>query len=169
MKRTLLLVRHAKSSWASPLQSDFERPLNERGLRNAPEMGKRLKAAGLVPDLIISSSALRTRQTATLLAEELGYDAEKIQWEEKLYHASPATIEDVIFGAPDHAAIIMIVTHNPGITDLVNQLSPRFATGNMPTCGVVGATFEAAGWSQYPQAKRNVFLFDYPKNEHDAE
>ena len=169
MKRTLLLVRHAKSSWASPLQSDFERPLNERGLRNAPEMGKRLKAAGLVPDLIISSSALRTRQTATLLAEELGYDAEKIQWEEKLYHASPATIEDVIFGAPDHAATIRSVTHNPGITDLVNQLSPRFATGNMPTCGVVGATFEAAGWSQYPQAKRNVFLFDYPKNEHDAE
>jgi phosphohistidine phosphatase len=168
MKRTLIMIRHAKSSWANPLQSDYDRPLNDRGTKDAPEMGARLKKAGLMPDLIISSTAKRTKETAHHLAEQLGYNVAKIRWEEKLYHCIPAVLEEVLYEVADTVKIVMVVAHNPGITEFVNQLSPDFFTGNMPTCAVVGATFEAKRWEDFPIAKRKVILFDYPKNEHDS-
>lgn len=167
MKRTLVMIRHAKSSWANPLQSDFERPLNERGLGDAPMMGKRLAEAGINPDLVISSTALRTRQTSQLIAAEVGYNVSDVQWEEKLYHCIAAVFEEVIMEVPDEVETVFIVAHNPGITDFVNQLSPDFAIGNMPTCGMVGVHMEAAHWSDYYSVKRKVFMFDYPKNDHD--
>lgn len=168
MKRTLLMIRHAKSSWANPLQTDFDRPLNERGQHDAPAMGKRLKTAGITPDLIISSTALRTRQTTQLIAAETGYDLAGVQWEEKLYHCVAAVFEDVIMAIPDHVQTAFVVAHNPGITDFVNQLSKDFSIGDMPTCGIVGAHLEAAHWSDLLDVKRKVFLFDFPKNEHDS-
>jgi phosphohistidine phosphatase len=169
MKRTLLMIRHAKSSWSNPLQSDFERPLNERGLRDAPIMGARLKQAGIVPDLIISSTAKRTRQTAKHIAEALDYDFATVKWEEKLYHCVPSVFEELIYEMDNSIGTVLIIAHNPGITEFVNQLSPDFSTGNMPTCGVVGASFEAEGWDRFPNVKRKVFLFDYPRNEHETQ
>ena len=80
MQRRLVMIRHAKSSWANPLQSDFERPLNDRGKTEAPEMGEKLKELGVLPDLVISSSAKRTRQTAKRIATATGYDPDGIQW-----------------------------------------------------------------------------------------
>jgi len=80
MKRRLVMIRHAKSSWANPLQSDFERPLNERGEHDAPMMGERLKKMGVTPDLVIASPAKRAKQTAKKIAKEMGYDIDKIQW-----------------------------------------------------------------------------------------
>ena len=167
MKRTLVMIRHAKSSWANPLQSDFERPLNERGLNDAPAMGKRLKKAGITPDLLISSTALRTQQTTQLIAAETGYDISKVQWEEKLYHCRPAVFEEVIMEAPDEVKTLFIVAHNPGITEFANQLSPDFSIGNMPTCGMVGVHLDADKWSDFYTAKRKVFMFDYHKNDPD--
>lgn len=168
MKRTLVMIRHAKSGWADPLQSDFDRTLSERGVRDAPEMGRRLKTAGIMPDLMIASAAKRTRQTALSIAAQVGYDPARIQWEDKLYHCIPAVLEEVIYEVRNEVNTVFIVAHNPGITDFVNQLSATFSTGNMPTCGVVGAQFEAEGWERFPDVKRKVFLFDYPKNEHDT-
>jgi len=162
------MIRHAKSSWANPLQSDFDRPLNERGSKDAPEMGTRLEKAGIQPNLIISSPAKRTKETAKIIAHKLGYEHSKIRWEEKLYHCIPAVLEEVIFEIPDSVLTVIIVAHNPGITEFVNQLSPQFFTGNMPTCAVVVATFEADTWVEFPIVKRNVILFDYPRNEHDS-
>ncbi len=169
MKRTLVMIRHAKSSWANPLQSDFDRALNERGQQDAPEMGKRLKTAGLVPDLIISSPAKRTRQTTKLIAKETGYDFDKVQWEEKLYHCIPAVFEEVIDTIGADVKTVFIVAHNPGITEFVNQLSPAFGIGNMPTCGICAATFEGPEWDHFGSAARTVTLFDHPKNENDSD
>ena len=162
MQRTLILIRHAKSSWSNPLDSDFDRPLNERGKTEAPEMGKKLKTLHLIPDLIISSSAKRTRQTAKRIANELGYDTDNIKWEEKLYHCAPAVFEEVIDGIKDSVKTVFIVAHNPGITDFVNQLSPSFRIDNMPTCGVVGAHIEGARWMEFPTVEKKVFLFEHP-------
>jgi len=162
MHKTLVLIRHAKSSWANPLGSDFERPLNERGKAEAPEMGEKLKKLNIIPDLIISSSAKRTRQTAKRIAKEVGYDTDNIKWEEKLYHCIPAVFEEVIYGIKDSVKTVFIVAHNPGITEFVNQLSPEFRIDNMPTCGIVGAHMEIAEWDKFSIAKRKVFLFEYP-------
>lgn len=161
--RKLLVVRHAKSSWANPLQSDFERPLNDRGERDAPIMGQILKKAGMVPDLIISSTAKRAAQTAKKLAMELGYDIKAIKWHEKLYHCIPAVFEEVLYEVGDDVKTVMIVAHNPGITDFVNELSPAFKIDNMPTCGVVGASFELSEWNEISRVKKSVILFEYPK------
>lgn len=168
MQRTLVIIRHAKSSWANPLQSDFDRTLNERGMADAPLMGQRLKKLGIIPDLIISSSAKRTRQTAKCIAKEVGYDADNIKWEEKLYHCIPSVFEEVIYGISNAVKTIFIVAHNPGITDFVNQISPAFSIDNMPTCGVVAAHINATEWSAYAISARKVFLFEYPK-KHDNE
>jgi phosphohistidine phosphatase len=156
------MIRHAKSSWANPLQSDFDRPLNDRGKEEAEEMGKKLKKADLIPDLIIASSAKRTRQTAKRIAKETGYEADDIRWEEKLYHCVPAVFEELIRDIKEKAKTVFIVGHNPGITEFVNQLSEGFYVDSMPTCGIVATTTEAEEWADFSTAERKVFLFEYP-------
>ena len=163
------MIRHAKSSWVNPLQSDFERPLNERGKTDAPIMGKRLKEHNLKPDLIVSSSARRTRQTAKRIAKEIGYDADKIKWEEKLYHCIPSVFEEVIYELDDEVKTVFIVAHNPGITEFVNSLVPGFSIDNMPTCSIVAAHVDAPEWTVFAIAQKSVFLFEYPGNEHDTQ
>ena len=167
MKKTLIMIRHANSSWTNPLESDFDRPLNERGKKEAPEIGEKLKSLNIIPDLIIASNAKRTRQTAKKIAKEVGYDIDNIKWEEKLYHCNSSVFEEIISGIGDKVKTLFIVAHNPGITEFVNQLSPEFSTPNMPTCGVVGAHIEVKEWSDFSTAKRKVFLFEYPGNEHN--
>jgi phosphohistidine phosphatase len=160
--RTLVLIRHAKSSWANPLQSDFDRPLNERGIIDAPAMGQKLKKLGIHPDLIVASTAKRTRQTAKKIAEELNFDKDNIKWEEKLYHCAPSVFEEVICETSDRVKTLVIVAHNPGLTEFANNLSSAFNIDNMPTCGVVAAHIDTAEWNNFQIAERAVFLFEYP-------
>ena len=161
------MIRHAKSSWANPLQSDFERPLNQRGKTEALDMGVALKNNKIFPDLIVSSTAKRTRQTAKRIAKELGYDYDSIKWEEKLYHCIPSVFEEVIYEVADDIKTVFIIAHNPGITEFVNQQSQDFCIDNMPTCGVVGIHFNSEEWSNFDIETRKVFLFEYPgKNDH---
>ena len=162
MQRRLVMIRHAKSSWANPLQSDFMRPLNERGKTEAPEMGDKLKALGITPDLVIASSAKRTRQTAKRIANATGYDPENIRWEEKLYHCIPSVFEELLYEVDNNVQTLFIVAHNPGITEFVNELSPVFNIANMPTCGMVGVNFEADEWNKFALVNHEVFLFEYP-------
>lgn len=169
MQRTLVLVRHAKSSWVNPLQSDFERSLNERGEQDAPRMGERLQHLNIIPDLIISSTAKRAKQTAKKIAQPLGYSDEKILLVDKLYHCIPSVLEEVINEVDYSYNTIFIVAHNPGITDFVNELVPGFSIDNMPTCGIVAAHIEAEEWSDFGFAKKEVFLFEYPKKIHDSQ
>ncbi|MBN9483290.1 MAG: histidine phosphatase family protein [Bacteroidetes bacterium] len=164
MQRTLVMIRHAKSSWANPLQSDFERPLNDRGEKDAPMMGEELKKRKLVPDLIISSTAKRAKQTAKKIAAAVGYDEANIRWYEKLYHCIPSVFEEVLYEVQDNVKTVYIVAHNPGITEFVNELSDEFYIDNMPTCAVAGIRFEADQWNEFHRIKKEVFLFEYPKN-----
>jgi phosphohistidine phosphatase len=162
MARTLVLIRHAKSSWSNPLQSDFDRELNDRGKGEAEEMGKKLKKSGLIPDLIISSSAKRTKQTAKRIAKETGYEPDEIRWEENLYHCVPAVFEETIRSIKEKAKTVFIVAHNPGITEFSNQLSDGFYIDNMPTCGIVAAHTDAEEWPDFSAQGNKVFLFEYP-------
>jgi phosphohistidine phosphatase len=164
MKRTLVLIRHAKSSWSNPLQSDFERPLNDRGEGDAPVMGERLKKAGLIPDLIISSPAKRAKQTAKRIAGAVGYDKEAVQYEESLYHCIPSVFEEVILSIDDKNSTVYMVAHNPGISEFANEIIPGFKVGDMATCAVVAAQFEGDSWSDFNISKKELFLYDYPKN-----
>lgn len=165
MNRRLVMIRHAKSSWANPLQSDFERPLNDRGEHDAPMMGERLKKLNIVPDLIIASPAKRAKQTAKKVAAAMGYDESKIQWVDKLYHCIPQVFEEVLYEIDDSINTVFVVAHNPGITQFVNELSAEFSIDNMPTCGMVGAEVELDHWEMFPSAKKKVFLFEYPKKQ----
>ncbi len=165
MQRTLVLIRHAKSSWANPLQSDYERPLNDRGDKDAPMMGERLKEKNILPDLIISSTAKRAAQTAKKIAKAIGYDPEKILWKNRLYQCVDTVFEEVIAEVDKDIKTVFIVAHNPGITEFANELSEQFRIDNMPTCCVIGAHFESEEWDAFHSEKKEVFLFDYPKKE----
>ena len=160
--KQLIVIRHAKSSWAHTALTDFERPLNERGERDAPLMGKRLKAYNIFPDAIIVSEAKRTRQTAKRIAGELNFDKEKIELQKRLYHCETEIFLNVIEKLSNDAATAFIIAHNPGITNFVNSLYELFRIDNMPTCGVVGVRFDGA-WKDFHHAEKEVFLFEYPK------
>ncbi len=163
LRRRLFMIRHAKSSWVNPLQSDFDRPLNDRGEHDAPMMGKRLKELGIAPGLIISSTAKRAQQTAKKIAKETGYDTDAIKWYEKLYHCIPAVFEEVLYEVDDNIKTVFIVAHNPGITEFVNELSPEFDIDNMPTCGIAGIEFFAEQWNEFNRIEKKVILFEHPK------
>ncbi len=167
MERRLVLVRHAKSDWSTAGQPDFARPLNDRGKKDAPVMGQRLKAKGVVPDLILASPAKRAATTAKLIAEAVGYDTEAIRWIERLYHCPAAVFEEVLLteDIPDDVKTVFIFAHNPGITHFANETTEGLNVDNIPTCGVVAVTFDAGHWSDYASVKHTLLFFDYPKNQ----
>ncbi len=122
--KTLLLLRHAKSSWANDKLADFDRPLNDRGRADAPRMGKLLASLDLTPDLIVTSAARRARATAERVARAAGYGGE-LRLTEELYLADPETYLDLARETDDAVARLMLVGHNPGIEELVGQLAGR--------------------------------------------
>ena len=160
--KELLVIRHAKSSWANIGQSDFERPLNERGERDAPEMAKRLIEREINIDLFISSTAKRAFSTATYFAEVFNKKAADINKKQELYHA-PSIIHYQVL-ATVNAAIntVAIFAHNPGITDFVNSLVTT-QTDNMPTCAVFAVKLDTTDWRAIKTCKKEFWFFDYPK------
>ena len=160
--KTLTLVRHAKSSWNEPGLSDRERPLNARGKRDAPVMGRRIKGHHVRPSLIITSPALRAWKTAKLVAREIGYPAEFLQREEKLYLASLDELLDVVAAQDDGFNHLMVVGHNPGLTDLCNFLSPG-VTNNLQTAGVLSVEIDRDTWQLYDRPRTKLVVYDYPK------
>jgi phosphohistidine phosphatase len=164
--KTLYLVRHAKSSWEHPGLSDFERPLNDRGKRDAPRMGKRLRKRNILPAIILTSTARRARSTAKKIAREIGYDLHALRFVQELYHADPETLLKAVHSLPESAQSAMLVGHNPGLTDFVNEyIDVRI--DNIPTCGIVAATFHADSWKDLGGEKGKLLFFDYPKQGTD--
>ena len=161
--KTLTLVRHAKSSWKDSSLSDRDRPLSKRGKRDAPEMGRRLAAAGIRPSLIVSSPAVRAWSTAKIIADEIGYPREFLQRDSALYLASVNGILDVIVSQDAGFNNLMLVGHNPGFTDFANDLVPGL-TYNMPTAGVVSVELDTDDWSLYDKPDVELLLHDFPKN-----
>lgn len=123
MTRQLYILRHAKSDWASDAPNDFQRPLNDRGIRNARKMGKWMAEQGILPQTIISSPALRAWQTATLACNGLGIDETRIQFEPELYLADLSTLMQTVNSLPAESVSAMLVGHNPGLDQLVAYLA----------------------------------------------
>lgn len=162
--KTLIVIRHAKSSWDNPLLRDFDRPLNERGERDAPRMGKRLKEKRIVPDLMLSSPAKRALNTCERIAEILQYPEENIKTDRELYHAEDESILRIIKNLNIKNDCVLIFGHNPGLTDFVNRLA-NANIDNVPTCGVVSCSFDVDSWKVIAWGMGKVDFFDFPKNK----
>ena len=161
--KELFLVRHAKSSWDDPTISDHDRTLNERGYRNAPEMGRRLSDRRVSPDALISSTALRARTTAEIMAGSINYPKDRIVLDRALYHASATELQEYIGGLDDSHFSVMLFGHNPGMTSLVSHLF-GLPIDNLPTCGVVHLQFNENTWVTASRAMPSRATIDFPKN-----
>ncbi|MCL7488760.1 MAG: histidine phosphatase family protein [Desulfobulbaceae bacterium] len=160
--KQLLLCRHAKSSWKYMDLADIDRPLNKRGRKNAPEMGKRLKQRQVKPDRIVSSPARRAFETALAIAGELGIPGKKILVAEEVYGAYPAKLLKLIRNFDNRHDRVMMVGHNPEITILANLLG-GLAIDNVPTGGIVALDFPVSSWEKVTEEKGVLVFFDYPK------
>ena len=160
--KTVILVRHAKSDWGNPSLSDFERPLNERGKKDAPVMAARLKEKKIKLDAIIASPAKRAAKTAKCFAEVFGIKKDKIDFKEKLYLAEPSAFYDVIENADKKYDCIAVFSHNFGITDFANMLT-NTRIDNIPTCGVFAVKVNCDKWKDFKEAEKEFLFFDYPK------
>ena len=161
--KTLTIVRHAKSSWKDMSLRDRDRPLNGRGKRDAPEMGRRIHEYGIRPSLIVSSPAKRAWTTAKAVADAINYPREFLQKDDALYLASLDSILDVIMAQDNGFNNLMLFGHNPGFTDMANFLVPGL-TNNLPTAGVVSVEIDQDDWNLYERPKTRLLVHDWPKN-----
>lgn len=141
--KTLLVMRHAKSSWSDDRLADHDRPLNERGRRDAPRMGRLLAEQGLAPDAILCSSAVRARDTAELVAEESGAEAPAVR--PMLYGGDVADYLAALRRLPDEVDVALVVGHNPTVSELVDALAD--ADEAMPTAAVAHVALPLARWA----------------------
>ncbi len=161
--KTLILVRHAKSSWDTPGLSDFDRPLNERGKRDAPEMAKRVKEKDIKPDLLVSSPAKRAKKTAACFAAEFEMDKDDILLVDGLYLATPDAFSKAVGELENMYDTVCLFSHNPGITEFASSLS-NVRIDDMPTCAVFAVQAETDKWAKFIAAEKKFLFFDYPKN-----
>ena len=165
--KTIILVRHAKSSWKNPRLDDFERPLNKRGKRDAPLMGEKLKERRILPDLILSSPAKRARKTADLIAKAIGYPRKNIQFVDKMYHCGASVLLDLVKKLDDKNTSVMLFGHNPDFMDFAGMLLKPGPVQNIPTTGVYCIRFPVNTWKKVQKGKGESVFFDYPKRYQD--
>jgi len=156
--RELFLVRHAKSSWDDPTLSDFDRPLNKRGLNDASLIADELKNRWVKPQIILSSEAIRAKTTARIIAQALG--VEHIEFKESIYESSDFNLMMIIKELDNSLKSAMIVGHNPALTMVVNKIS-SFSLDNLKTCGVVALKLDS--WHDLPPYKADLDFYIYPK------
>lgn len=161
MKR-LLIFRHAKSSWTDPNLSDFERPLNERGLRTAPFMGKLIVERGLSPAAIVSSPAKRARQTAELVVNEIGVET-NLSFDDRIYEASPNALRIVVSETISDLTSVMIVGHNPGIEGFIRHLTGKIES--MPTAALAVIDLNIESWKEINHDTGSLITIIRPKEE----
>lgn len=159
--KTLLLLRHAKSSWKDTSLADHDRPLNKRGKRDAPRMGELLRDEGLIPGLIVSSTAKRARRTAKRAAKGSGYSGE-VQLSETLYHAGPEEFIQVLRDLPEKYESVMLVGHNPGLEEFLEGLTGAYR--RLPTAALAQIHLEISGWSSFePHSRGRLMNLWLPK------
>ncbi len=158
----LYLIRHAKSSWADPSLTDFNRPLNKRGKRDAAFMGKRLRDSCIQPDMLLSSPARRAKKTARIICDAIGYDKGTIQYLEEIYTADLDTLLGVIRNTASEINALALVGHNFVITDCAEWLTGRTLTA-IPTCGIVSIGLENIDWPEVAEKEGRLLFLDYPK------
>lgn len=159
--KTIYLVRHAKSSWGDLTVSDFDRPLSDRGQRNAPVMAQRLAQRGAQVDRFISSTAKRALQTALHFMHVFERNPEEIVLRDDMYHAMPDIYYNVIAGLDDRLQSVALFGHNPGITLLVNELT-EVRIDDMPTCGIFAFELASTHWKNIHTAAKSFLFFEAP-------
>jgi phosphohistidine phosphatase len=160
--KTIILIRHAKSSWDDNNISDFERPLNNRGKKDAPAMAKILKEKIRKPDVIISSPAERAFSTALAFSDAFGYPQEKIRKEIGIYNGGADKILDIIRSLPEEYSMALLFGHNPVITRLACHLGGVFID-NMPTASAAAIEFLDDSWEFIGDKSGKLLFFEYPK------
>ena len=161
--KTLLLIRHAKSSWDDAAINDIDRPLNDRGKKDAPKMAERLLDKKVKIDGFYSSPAKRALTTCKLFVKT--YDKkekEDLVLKTELYMAVDEAFNRVVEKLNDDLDCVAVFSHNPGITDFANSLTDA-RTDNIPTCGIFAVSIEAKKWSKFKEARKKFLFFDYPK------
>ena len=146
MKR-LTLMRHADARWNDPAMPDLDRPLNRRGTAAAEAMARRLLDLELIPDLLLASPARRTQQTADIVARKLSLPARRVLREEALYLASAPDMLKLVQGTGPRVAHLLVVAHNPGVSELAELLSPQRSSAGLATAAVCSIAFDAAHWN----------------------
>ncbi len=164
--KKLIVIRHAKSSWDDPSLDDFDRPLNKRGEKDAPRMGKLLREMKITPDYLITSPAVRAMETCKQIAKKIDFPLNKIILNQKLYHANLETILQVVQEIPDRKndaeEIALLFGHNPGLTEFVNAISNE-AIVNIPTCGIAIISLSNDRWRNLKFGSGKLEWFHYPK------
>jgi phosphohistidine phosphatase len=166
--KTLLIIRHAKSSWDNANLNDIDRPLNDRGKRDGPVMAARLIKSGVSIDCFISSPAKRARQTAELFAHAFEKKEKDIVQLPQLYHAEVQDFRQVVESLEDQYNSVAIFSHNPGITAFANILA-SVRLDNMPTCSIFSVRNTAGSWKDFFQTDSTFWFFDYPKRIEDKD
>jgi phosphohistidine phosphatase len=161
--KKLVFIRHAKSSWDDPYLDDHERPLAERGLRDAPRMAQRLKKRDFKIDVMISSDAKRAKTTALIMAEILHFPKENIVFTPNLYMASANRILAEIRQTKSNVESILVFGHNPGFNEIIEKLGGEI--DNLPTAGQFGFKLDIKDWEDISPKKAKVWFFDYPKKK----
>jgi phosphohistidine phosphatase len=159
--KTVIIVRHAKSSWEAADIKDIDRPLNERGKKDAAEMAQRLLKKTLSIDAFISSPAKRAKRTAEIFANQ--FNSGNIIYIDGLYHSPSSFISGIISKSDEKYNTIAIFSHNPGITEFVNTLTDSIRTDNVPTCGIFAVRAAIDKWNAFETAKKDFWFYDYPK------
>lgn len=160
--KKVFIIRHAKSDQTF-YGNDFERPLNERGKKDAPLMAERLLKQQKHIDAFVASPAIRAKHTAQAFASVFEAPEEKVMFISALYHAPANVFYDVIAALPNDLNTVAIFSHNPGITYFVNSLHEKVNIDNMPTCGIFAVEADIGQWKDFIKAKKNFLFFDYPK------
>jgi len=160
--KTLILVRHAKSSHSFGFSSDFDRPLNDRGFREASEMGRKLFKKKVQIDQFVSSPALRAKTTAELFAAEYDRKMKDIHFIPTLYHAEPNQFRDAIGSLTDDSEQVAFFSHNPGITEFASSLTNTHIT-QMPTSSVFAVTANIDHWKDFAEAEKQFLFFYKPE------
>lgn len=160
--KILLIIRHAKSSWELETVNDFDRTLNERGKKDGPIMAQRLLDKQITIDAFVSSPAKRAKITAELFCKTYNKNKEDIILVPQLYHASPEILFEVVAHLDEEFNTVAIFSHNPGITEFVNELDQEVIVNNMPTCGVFALKINAVKWTDFAKATKELLFFEYP-------
>lgn len=159
----LYLMRHAKSSWDQPGVKDHDRKLTEQGIERTKKIIQFLKLQKINFDLIISSTALRAKLTAQIIAEGLGYDKSKIQIEKCLYESDTESYYNVLELIPDETKTVLIVAHNPTISEMVERLIIAYSDQYLPTSGIAGLHIQSSNWAEIKKAEATRKFIIFPK------
>ena len=161
--KLLVLIRHAKSSWADTSLSDFDRPLNERGKTDAPEMAQRLVNRQLKLDCFLTSTANRAKQTCNYFAAAFKKTEGSIIFKQELYLAPPQQFYKCITDMNNAFESVAVFAHNPGITEFANSLT-NTRIDDMPTCSIFAIKMKEKSWKNFAKAEKEFFFFDFPKS-----